>query len=184
MRRIKLDVTGAEHGEWLPQVGLAIADGFESLDEKSIHELKSLQPRHLRLDLDLSSAGWHDKLTAYTPNIAAVGRPLEVALKCPEHPQRALQDLAAAWPKQGLPVVLWLILASKGVTGKAQIEPAREALSNIQPQALFGGGTDAEFVAVNRQHPPMEHLDLLTLRSIRRCIPWTTLDHGESAVAR
>ena len=159
---IKLDLTTLARNDWLAQVGLAVADDFDQLDAKGVADLKSMHLRHLRLDVDLASANWLGRLTACAANLQAVGVPLEVALTCPEHPQKALREFAHAWPPLGLKAATWLILGPKGVTERAQIEPAREALSTIEPQALFGGGTDAEFVAVNRQHPPMEHLDMLS----------------------
>ena len=157
---IRIDLVGDSHGEWVAHVGLAVADGFDQLDEGSLGQLASMKPRHLRLDLDLGTSDWREKLLGYSTNLRRMGVPVNVALTCGNGAAGALKEFAAAWPK-GLTVGNWLILSKSGVTTLAQVDAAREQLSAISPNALFGGGTSAEFVAVNRQRPPMEQLDLL-----------------------
>src|SRR5690606_26111384 len=92
---ITVDLTGDAHGEWVAHVGISVAEGFDQLDDKSLAQLRSLHPRHLRLELDLTSGGWQEKLASYRDNLKSIGAPIEAALICPDRPAGVLKELAA-----------------------------------------------------------------------------------------
>lgn len=150
---MEIDLNRTTGGEWVPQIGLAAGEGLAKLSAASIAAIKSLTPRHLRVDVDLGQAGWDQKLQADLPALKAIGVPVEVAVVASDGLE-PLRQLASLWPQTGLTAARWLILPRRGVTTPQQLEAARTELGSLDLKALFGGGTDVEFVAVNRQHPP------------------------------
>ncbi len=159
----KLDLAGVGGGEAVPPIGLTLADGVDRLSEKSIAALASLGMKHLRVDVNLDRADWRTRLRGQAATLARMRIPLEVAVYMPADRSRApAEELAALWPALGLSAVRWIILPQRGVTGLEDVELARTTFCRDVSSALIGGGTDAEFVAINRTHPPVGHLDFVS----------------------
>jgi len=59
-------------------------------------------------------------------------------------------------------IIHWLIFPSAEQSTKAKwVDLARHHLTRCAPQALFGGGTNANFLNINRERPPVHSLDLV-----------------------
>lgn len=159
---VELDLTAMPQGTWVPQIGLTVADGFGGLDARNLAALASLRPRHLRLDLSMADARWRDRVLSFAPNLTKLGVPLEVAIRLSDSAAEGLREFAALWRAMQLKVVRWIILPTHGVTTVAQVNAARDVLASIDEAALFAGGTDADFVLINRTHPPSEKLDAIS----------------------
>ena len=159
---LELDLQPTAGGEWVPQIGLAAGEGLSRLSPRSIAAIRSLAPRHLRVDVDLGRPGWDQRFLEEVPVLREIGVPIEAAIFVPDTGAGgSLHHLASLWEQTSLKAARWLILPRKGVTTAGQLERARAELARLDLKTLFGGGTDAEFVAVNRNHPPAGQIDVL-----------------------
>jgi hypothetical protein len=152
---------GASPGGPLPRIGLGVASGGQALGGRALARLKALHLAHLRVDLDLSRAGYDVALAQAAEEAGALGIPLEIAL----HLSAASEELAAlrALLEQVRPLVCaWLIFGTGARTTPRRLaELARSYLAGYDPAARIGGGTNAYFAQLNRQRPPIDVLDLV-----------------------
>ncbi len=142
-----------------PAFGLCGA-GLVSLGPAEAARLAALRLDHLRADLHLETQDWRQALTRAAANARLVGAPLELALFLPDTPQSALRALAERARDLGPRVASWLVLhAVAPVTPDGLAALARDALSTLDPSALFAGGTDSHFVELNRHRRSVADLD-------------------------
>ncbi|HEY8601711.1 MAG TPA: hypothetical protein VIL85_25010 [Thermomicrobiales bacterium] len=157
-----LVTVGAEAVGTLPPLGLGLASHGQPLAEREVARLRSLCLAHLRVDLRLAAADWHERLERATAEATALGVGLEVALfLAPDGVTSELDALAEACAAFSPPIVRWLVFnIGESVTSARTLALARQPLAMIAPEATFGGGTDAYFTQLNRERPDPAALDL------------------------
>jgi hypothetical protein len=142
-----------------PTLGLGGA-AERALDPADAAPLKVAGLDHVRADLRPGSPGWEAGLERAVANTRALGVPLEIALSLPDEPRAALRELAEMSGTLRPRVACWLLFhASDSTTGDGLAAAGREALAGVDASALFGGGTDAHFVELNRRRPSCRGLD-------------------------
>jgi len=144
-----------------PAIGLAGAE-LEVLADADAARLRPLRLAHLRADLHLEKKAWGTALERAAANARLLDVPLEIALFLPDDSDdvlRALGERAAALRAR---VSSWLVYrALDRTTADGLAATAREALAGVDRGAVFGGGTDAYFVELNRRRPLPRLLDRL-----------------------
>jgi D-apionolactonase len=141
----------------LPKIGLGFASHGEPLSARELALLRALHPAHLRVDLDLASAGYLAVLAAAAQQAASLGAALEVALFCSDAGARELEELRGKLADLP-PIARWLVFHQREKTTPAWLlEQARAAL----PGAPVGGGTNVYFTELNRSRPPLELVDVV-----------------------
>ncbi len=149
---------GKAKGVARPALGLGGA-GLVPIGSADAELLRSIRLDHVRAELRLDAEGWQERLERAVEAARAVDAPLEVALFLPEGPRAVLRDLSGRAAALGARVACWLIFAANGTTADGLAALAREELAGAFPASLFGGGTDAYFVELNRRRPPRAGLD-------------------------
>jgi hypothetical protein len=145
----------------LPRIGLGVASHGQPLSERELDRLRALNLAHLRVDLPLASDDYGIRLRQAIEQARALGISLEVALTLSDAADE-LAELAGMLTELKPPVHSWLIFhAGAHSTAEQWMRLAREKLIAYTPNALFGGGTDANFTELNRARPPISALDLL-----------------------
>jgi hypothetical protein len=144
----------------LPQIGLGLPEAGPALTPNEVRRLRPLQLSHLRVDLDLGSAAWNERLTRAAGDAQALGAALEIALKLGSSPEAELKSFAAAVAAQKPKVARYLVFHKdeKSTSGK-WMEAARAALRATNPGAKLSSGTDAYFTELNRERPPVAQSD-------------------------
>jgi D-apionolactonase len=158
-----LDLCKPGKTRYLPEIGLVAAEGLATLGDKSVAALTSLKLKHLRLDVHLEQTNWAQTLREQAAAAGKICRGVEVAVYLPDSDAEApLHELSSLWSKLSLQVLRWIILPQKGVTGEKALELARRHLAEVDEKAFIAAGTDAEFVAVNRNAPPLRLLEIMS----------------------
>jgi hypothetical protein len=157
-------VVGVEPALGFPRPALGLAGaGLVSLDEAQAGRLRALRLDHVRADLQLDAAGWEAVLERAVANARQLELPLELALFLPAAAEPALGALAARAAPLRPRIASWLLVrASDAATADGAAVAAREALSAVDPAALFASGTDRHFVELNRQRPAPAGLDRIS----------------------
>ncbi len=146
----------------LPRIGLGMASHGRPLSGQELARLKALRLSHLRVDLRLSDPTCDEWLNRASREASALGVGLEAALFLPQEAAYALKRLRDTLDKMRTPIYLWLVFSEVGLaTTRQGIALAREHLANYEPSIKFGGGTNAYFAEFNRNHPPVDVLDLV-----------------------
>lgn len=146
----------------LPRIGLSVASHNQALSEKEIARLRALNLAHLRVDLNLAQPDHLSTLRRAAAEADALGVSIEAALILSDNAAKELKLLDAALNEIKPQISTWLIFHAGGkVTGGEWIKTARSYLSAYAPSARFGAGTNAYFTEINREHPPIEALDLV-----------------------
>jgi hypothetical protein len=144
----------------LPRLGLGVASHGKPLSPREASLLKALDLSHLRVDLKLSRPGWEKALRQAWSEASALGARLEAAIFLTDRAAAEIEDLARAARELGPQVGLWLIFHEREkVTMEPWVKLARNVLKELDPEAKVGSGTNVEFVDVNRERPPLEHMD-------------------------
>ncbi len=154
-------VLGAGGDRPLPVIGLAGAE-LAALADEDAARLRPLRLAHVRADLHLETSAWGAALERAAANARLLDAPLEIALFLPDDPHDALRQLAAKAEALAPRVAAWLVYrASDRTTADGLAATAREALTAVDRSAVFGGGSDAYFVELNRRRPLPRLLDRL-----------------------
>ncbi len=147
----------------LPTLGLGCASPEESLSDKALQRLKTLNLAHLRVDLDQRQPNNHHRLQRATHDAVAIGTQLEIAVTLTANAHAELESLAESIAALQPPIVRWLIFHANEKSTSAQwVMLARTILAKFTPDAAFGGGTDAFFTELNRGRPTLDALDVVT----------------------
>lgn len=147
----------------LPRIGLGLTRGVGPLSSGLIERLRALHLTHLRVDLRLNDSAYESQLQRATNEASRLGLALEVALFLTDDAQREIEELRAALNRVRTPVETWLIFhVSEKSTTQKWLNLARVGLSDYNPEALFGGGSDANFAELNRSRPPAFGIDLIS----------------------
>ena len=146
----------------LPRIGLGLAPGPGPLSSRSIDRLRTLHLTHLRVDLRLNDGAYESQLQRATNEASRLGLTLEVALFLTDNAQHEIQELRSALNRARPPLATWLVFhVSEKSTSQKWLNMARAGLSDYDTEALFGGGTDANFAELNRCRPPASGIDLV-----------------------
>jgi hypothetical protein len=146
----------------LPRIGLGVASHGQALSERALDRLRALNLAHLRVDLKLADGDYGARLRQATQQARALGVALEVALTLSNAAADELAALVEVLKEIKPPVFAWLIFHTEAHSTAARwARLARTYLAGYDPNALIGGGTNANFTELNRARPPIEALDLV-----------------------
>jgi hypothetical protein len=146
----------------LPEIGLCVASHGRDLTEKEVRRLRALHLAHLRVDLPLDDPGFEAALRRSVEEAKSLGAPLEVALSVSESAEAEFRAFRKICETIRPPIRRWLVYQRGERSTPAQwIKSARRALASLAPGAPFGGGSNSDFVDVNRIRPPAEALDFI-----------------------
>ncbi|HOW65086.1 MAG TPA: hypothetical protein P5186_00425 [Candidatus Paceibacterota bacterium] len=138
----------------MPRLGLGFASHGIPLTGKQVSRLQALALDHGRVDLNLGTARWQNRLLQATQEARALGIGLHVALHLGDNASAALVDLAKVVNQLDSPVKLWLIYhQSEEVTSDPWVRRAVSHLSNHSSSAFFAAGTNLHFAELNRHRP-------------------------------
>ncbi len=147
----------------LPRIGLGLPPSAGSLSSGSIQLLRALHLTHLRVDLRLNDGAYESQWQRATNEALRLGLVLEVALFITDNAPRELEELRAALTRIHPPVETWFVFhVSEKSTSQKWLNLARASISDHNPAALFGCGTDANFAELNRCRPPACGIDLVS----------------------
>lgn len=146
----------------LPRIGLQASSGENSLSKRAVNRLRMLHLSHLRVDLKMSG-DFEDRLRLASAEAEAIGVALEVAVFLTDAARTEIKELRAALDRIRPQVYAWLVfhLAEKS-TSQKWLDLARAGLSDYNPAAHFGVGTDCNFAELNRSRPVDFEIDLLS----------------------
>ena len=147
----------------LPKIGLATAGHRQSLSQTELARLKALKLSHLRVDLLLSNPEVEDTLSQAAQEANNLGIFLEVALHLTTAAESELKSLVGTLQRVKPEVCTWLVFhIDEPSTTAKWVELARRYLSDYNPRARIGSGTDRYFAQLNRGRPSTEALDLVS----------------------
>ena len=147
----------------LPRVGLGAASHGEPLGTRAIERLKTLELAHMRIDLDLSRPEYPARLRQAATDSRNLDVPLEIAVFVSDAASSELAALKTLLAEVKPAVATWLVFHTTEKTVPEKFARlAREALASYAPRARFGGGSNHYFTEINRFHPPVKVLDLVS----------------------
>ncbi len=136
----------------LPPVGLGMASHDRGLSQRETELLSALRPDHLRVELQLGDNTYPEQLARAIAAATELECGLELALHLTGDANAQLLDLAPRIGGTRVDRVL-VFHQSKPATNPRWVELARHRLAEIAPDALFAGGTNANFCELNRFRP-------------------------------
>jgi hypothetical protein len=142
----------------MPDVGLAHADQSPPPAGETAGLLARMTPAHLRVDVQLGTDGWPDRLDQAKRQAQALSCPLEVAVFLPEAAPSDLGRLATALTNTRVQRVLVYRADAEGTPG-ADVAALRTALTSVPAHTPFAGGTDLYFAQLNRTRPDVAMMD-------------------------
>jgi hypothetical protein len=147
--RIELGKVGGP----VPPVGLGVASHGGGLSAREADLLRALRLDHLRVDLRLADPDWPAELARAVDAAGALGCGLELALHLTDDAETQLAHLAERLDG-GIRVDRVLVFhAREQATDPRWVALARPRLGDAAPDALFAGGTNANFCELNRFRP-------------------------------
>ncbi len=164
---VTFSVDFASPGAPLPPLGLGVASHGQPLSEREIQRLKALRLHHLRADLALSDPGWPARLAQAAKDAQGLGLPLNLALLLSPGAEAEMERFKEVLNRIRPEVSAWLIFPEREIftgcspTG-AVAALARRVLEGWTPGARFASGTNADFIFLQRNPPPLELLDGVT----------------------
>ena len=145
----------------LPRVGLGAASHQEPLSTREIGRLKALELSHLRVDLDLSRPEYPARLRQTAADARNLGVLLEVAVFVSDAAE--LGALKTLLGEVNPKVARWLVFhTTEKTVPEKWARLAREALVSYAPRVPLGGGSNHYFTEINRFHPPVKVLDVVS----------------------
>ena len=147
----------------LPRIGLGFCDTDQRLGSKEVMRLQALRLNHLRVDIDLHSDSYPMTLSRAIDDANAISASLEIALFLSDDGERELDVLIRdVLPRLQPRVYAWLVFHTQEKTTSSRwLKLARPLLHSYDPTALIGGGTNAYFTELNRNHPPIAGMDFV-----------------------
>lgn len=148
----------------VPRLGLRAASHGQPLAAGEIERLRLLKLAHLRTDVHFDQPDWETHLRQTIRESQALGTTLEVALYMGVEAQAALPALRRIVDELAPAVATWLVLdgSGYGTTPPEAVTLARQYLESYSADAQFAGGTDSNFVQINRVRPALAGLELLS----------------------
>jgi hypothetical protein len=150
---------GTPLGMRLPAVGLGAASHGRPHSARAAELLAALQLDHIRVDADLTDAGWPDALARGVAEARAARAALELAVVV-DVEDATLGDLAAALEGDRPPIARVLAFRQGEPTSTAEtVERVRDALTGAVGGAPVYGGTNVLFTDLNRFRPELGPLE-------------------------
>jgi hypothetical protein len=147
----------------LPRIGLGMASHGQPLTSKERTRLKLLNLSHLRVDLPLFEPDYKNRLQRAGEEAEKLGVELEVALILSDKAGEELRELKEELLRIKPRVCTWLIFhIGESSTSEKWVQLARPFLKEYAPAAKIGTGTNAYFTEINRIHPPVALIDLVS----------------------
>ena len=147
----------------LPRIGSGLPTPPSSLSDQAAELLSRLNLSHLRVDLWLQSNDFKVRFESAIRQANVLELPLECALYLSENVQAELDLLVELIRNQHPPISTVLVFDSQSLlTTPDYLEKARTSLGPMLPGAMFGGGTDGNFVDLNRSVRSFRQFDLLS----------------------
>lgn len=151
----------------LPRLGLGTAYHGQGTSERERARLKALHLDHLRVDLTLSESDYAHKLRRASEDAKALGVPLYIGLLLSDDAERELHQFRVELEEIQPSVNMWLIYPLRenynGDSPPARlVELARQALKDFGGK--FAAGSNTDFIFFQRNPPPVELLDAVTLQ--------------------
>ncbi len=149
-----------EQGRRLPAVGFGLAESSAPTPAE-IDLLARLRADHLKVSLHLGSPGWTGELERGIDTAEKIGAALELAVFLDDHPEEALQRLAARLRGKSMArvIVFHESQAAQGSTSAQWMQFARGYLAEALPGVALVGGTNGNFAELNRQPPEIAAMD-------------------------
>jgi hypothetical protein len=135
-----------------PSLGLGMASHGRRLSAREAKILAALRLDHLRVDLRLANPGYAEELARAIHDANALGCGLALALHLTDDADAQLADLAGKLEGARIDLVL-VFHEAEPATDPRWVALARRRLAYIAPDALFAGGTNANFCELNRFRP-------------------------------
>lgn len=144
----------------LPQIGFGSPGHGKPLTESERAQISRLAPAHLRVDLDLASPDVAAQLERAWDEARAIGAALEVALYLSDDGASELERLVSVLEQLKPNVARWLVFHTNEPITRAQwVELARKTLARYDKTIPFYGGTNIDFMHLNREHQSLDGLD-------------------------
>ncbi len=139
----------------LPLIGLGMPSHGQPLSARELKRLKALHLCHLRLDLTPGREDCRVKLAHAAAEAGRLGVPIEGALFLSEDAVEELEEMPQVLSNGRSAICRWLVFDAKTrLTTPALAAAVRGVLGVHDRSVPIGGGTDADFVALNRNPPP------------------------------
>jgi hypothetical protein len=136
----------------LPPLGFGVSSDDRGLSQEEAKLLAALLPDHVRVDLRLGDPACAAALAKAIETADALSCGLELALHLDDDADHQLQELSARL--DGIRVDRVLVFhASELATDPRWVALARDRMRGVAPDALFAGGTNANFCELNRFRP-------------------------------
>ncbi len=162
-----LVVNAAAPGIPLPRLGLGMASHGEPLSPRQCARLRTLHLDHLRADLRLAETGWLTALGRAAADAAALDVSLHLALFVDvADADRELAALRRALAEMRPAVSFFLLFPPResfqGTAPIAEIIAAGRRWLADYPGARLAAGTNADYIFLARNLPPLDQVDALT----------------------
>ncbi|KAA9354875.1 hypothetical protein [Larkinella humicola] len=144
----------------LPVIGLGANP--EALTDSAVHLLKAARFHHLRVEVNFQHHDWHGTFRKAVGDAVLLDLKLELVLI---FNQLANYELYSFLKEPVEPSLVYSVTILSNFAKSTPATLLHEVTSPIRqafPDAQIGAGTNAFFVAVNRQTPPLETVDFLS----------------------
>ncbi len=151
------------HGASRPRLGLGHRADGSPLSEGEATVLKTLNLSHLRVDVRFAEQDWQTQLSAAVADANRLNVPLELALFFGPEAASQADQFAQYVQSNKLPLYsLSLFQADSRRTTDALLSQVAPVLRKQLPNVQLGGGTDANFVDLNRYRFDFNQVDFVT----------------------
>ncbi|MEN8228171.1 MAG: hypothetical protein ABFS38_08460 [Bacteroidota bacterium] len=133
----------------------------DALSPEEAELLKRAGFNHYRVELWLGGSRWQKILKHASHEQKMLGWPLELVLHFTENSHRELKTFLDQFYQQPVPLKHILLFDHEHLSGKALLGEVVPGLRQAFPFVPIGGGTDANFAELNRNHPKAEQLDFI-----------------------
>ena len=137
----------------VPPIGLGMASHGRSVSERERDLLSALRLDHLRTDLSLANPEHPATLSRAIDAAAALGCSLELALHLTDDADAQLANLVGCLGDRARIDRVLVFHEAEPATNPRWVDLARRRLREVAPDALFAGGTNANFCELNRFRP-------------------------------
>lgn len=143
-------------------LGIAASVETETLPEKAINLLKSLNLSHYRIDLNPSSVNWVSDFSNHCENAALLSLPLEIALLLDNEYEKQLADFIGICQQNRLRVTNLLLFSTQSLTTPQELIHQIPHLKSQLPNVKIGIGTNYNFTELNRNRFELVDADFIT----------------------
>jgi hypothetical protein len=143
-------------------LGVAASVETETLSEKAINLLKSLNLSHYRIDLNPSLDSWITDFSNHCENAALLNLPLEIALSLDNEYEKQLADFIGLCRQNRLRIANLLLFSSQSLTTPHELIHQIPHLKSQLPNVKMGIGTNYNFTELNRNRFEAGDADFIT----------------------